>query len=227
METQIINDNACITILNDGIPLSVIKAKISAIDTVKNELVRIDVGHGPLRHIYIRLSDVTVPAGLANVNALMDAIKNMLGGDPSSNSDPASQTASTRAFSEQMAVTSQAQSAAMDSLRQEIINASDRQAALLEGMTQVLNQINLSFNGTNDHLKYPVLIDGSRQMVTYYGFTESGDASSQSVTDPKWAVQRVTRNGNGYISEWPNGYQQFTNIWNNRYNLDYKPLSQS
>jgi hypothetical protein len=78
MQTQIINDNSCIRIVNDNLPVLVNKAQIKTIDTAKNEMVRIDIGEGPLKQIYIKFSEVTVPAGLADVNALRDAIKAMM-----------------------------------------------------------------------------------------------------------------------------------------------------
>jgi archaellum component FlaC len=78
MNVQVINDDSCISIITEGVPLHIHKVQVKTVDTVKNDTVRIDIGEGALRHIYIKFEDVTVPAGLADVNALRDAIKAML-----------------------------------------------------------------------------------------------------------------------------------------------------
>lgn len=87
MAIQIIDDLSCIRIVNGAQSLLINKPLVKTIDTPDNDTVRIDIGEGVLRHVYIRLSDVTVPAGLADVNALREFIKGMLdtdtaGGNP-------------------------------------------------------------------------------------------------------------------------------------------------
>ena len=78
MVTQIIDDISCIRILFDDKVFIVNKAWIRTIETVQADTVKIDMAAGPLKHIYVKFSEVSLPAGLADVNALRDAIKAML-----------------------------------------------------------------------------------------------------------------------------------------------------
>ncbi|HMT75853.1 MAG TPA: hypothetical protein PKA77_17400 [Chitinophagaceae bacterium] len=64
-------------VLNGG-ALLINKYQIKTIDTIRNDTVRINIGEGPLRNIYIKLADVAVPAGLADAAALRDAVVAMV-----------------------------------------------------------------------------------------------------------------------------------------------------
>jgi hypothetical protein len=284
METQIINDSSCIRVVNDGTPLLIIKTQIKTIDTVKNEMVRIDIGEGALRHIYIKHADVTIPQGLQDASALRDAIKAMLDGaggdfspliaaiqtevgkvgDVKAGIDTLTQQVTTTGQAQvdstnalkagidkivqQASVSNDAQTKNLADVKQsvdalgqvitnsnpgvelqlihdEIVTSGKTQATLLTNMTQVLNQINVSLSGNNNNLKYPVRIDESVPMVIYNGFAVSATPAGPATTDPVWAIQKVTRNGDVYIYEWANGNQQFTNVWDNRVNLNYLPLA--
>ena len=77
METRISNDGSYIKLVVGDLPLLISKAHIRTIDTVRDECVRLNIGEGAIRHIYIRYADVTLPAGLADVFALRDAVKGM------------------------------------------------------------------------------------------------------------------------------------------------------
>jgi hypothetical protein len=258
METQIINDNSCIRVINDGTPLLIIKTQVKTIDTVKNEMVRIDIGEGALKHIYIKYSDVTLPAGLADVFALRDAVKAMLDVAQAqadltplttliqttstaqtdgitavkTSVDTLAQqvTASGNAQTQNLAAVKQSvdalslistnQSAQLDGIKQEVIKSGNSQTTLLTSMAQVLGQINQSLAAANNNLSQPVRVDESVPMVVYNGFAGAVGAAT---TDPVWAIQRITRNGDMYIYEWANGNKQYTNIWDNRYNLNYLP----
>ena len=230
METQVINDNSCIRIINDGVHLLVIKTKIRAIDTVKNELVRIDIGEGALRHIYINYADVTLPAGLADAAALRDSIKNMV--DPPAidltsliaalqyqNVIPPNTSVTTSA---QQLNAADAQTQWMNAVRLDISGSADIQIALLANITQVLNQIKTSLNAVNDDFKYPVRVDTSVQRVVYYGFAQQDNVNTLSPSDAKWAIQKITTNGQELTYQWANGTKQFANTWDDRYNLGYK-----
>lgn len=80
---QIIDDLSCIKVVTDGHPLHIHKKLIKTIDVLHNDTVRIDIGEGALRHVYVKFADVTQPA-LANVNLLKDTIKGMLDADDAS-----------------------------------------------------------------------------------------------------------------------------------------------
>jgi hypothetical protein len=271
METQIINDNSCIRVINDGTPVLVIKSNIKTIDTAKNDMVRIDIGEGPLRHIYIRFADVTLPAGLADVFALRDAIKAMLDtaavvAAPAADFTPLTtlmqnccQTQSDGinsvktgidTLAQQVTANTQAQTDAISSLQVSngnllkavntgnatqtqnlqgihdvIASTSNTQANLLTSMSQALNQLNTTLSGNNTP-KDPIRIDESVPMVVYNGYAVSANPAGPATSDPVWAIQRVTRNGDMIIYSWANGNKQFVNAWDSRYNLNYISVGQ-
>ena len=77
MAFQIINDGACIRIASDLKTLLVTKDQVKTIDTVQNNIVRIDIGEGPLKNIFINYQDVQSPV-VTSANELRDLIKGML-----------------------------------------------------------------------------------------------------------------------------------------------------
>jgi len=77
MSLQLLNDGACIRIQQDAAILLITKSQIKTIDTVRTDTVRIDIGEGALKNIYVRYSDVTDPV-VQNAAELKDAIKTML-----------------------------------------------------------------------------------------------------------------------------------------------------
>src|SRR6266498_4406782 len=77
MAFQIINDGACIRIENGTKTLLVTKEQVKTIDTIQNNIVRIDIGEGPLKNIFVNYQDVETPV-VASANELRDLIKQML-----------------------------------------------------------------------------------------------------------------------------------------------------
>jgi len=78
MATEIFNDGASLRIVNKGSVILVSKLQIKTIETIRNDVVRLDIGEGALKNIYIRFAEVTTPAGLADAGQLRDAINAML-----------------------------------------------------------------------------------------------------------------------------------------------------
>ncbi len=74
---QIFNDGACIRIENDTKVLLVSKEQVKTIDTVQNDILRIDIGEGPLKNIFINYREVAAPL-VDSADALRDVIKAML-----------------------------------------------------------------------------------------------------------------------------------------------------
>jgi hypothetical protein len=72
------NDGACIKIVFNGSVVQVTKAQIKTIDTIRNDTVRLDIGEGALKNIYVRLSDVSYPEGFSDVVALRNYIKDLM-----------------------------------------------------------------------------------------------------------------------------------------------------
>jgi len=78
MATQIFNDKACLRIVNNGNTILIYKHQIKTVDTIRNEIVRLDIGEGALKNIYLRFSEVTLPEGLRDVNHLREYISELL-----------------------------------------------------------------------------------------------------------------------------------------------------
>lgn len=74
---QIMNDGAVIRVEKNGKTLLVAKEQVKTIDTVHENIVRIDIGEGALKNIFLNYQDVTVPA-VASANELRDTIKGMM-----------------------------------------------------------------------------------------------------------------------------------------------------
>lgn len=83
---QIYNDGACIRVEKNGKTLLVAKDQVKTIDTVHQNIIRIDIGEGPLKNIFLNYQDVSTPE-VQSANELRDSIKAMmltdayLGGD--------------------------------------------------------------------------------------------------------------------------------------------------
>ncbi len=83
---QIYNDGACIRIEKNGKTLLLAKDQVKTIDTVHDNIIRIDIGEGPLKNIFLNYQDVGTPE-VQSANELRDNIKAMmltdayLGGD--------------------------------------------------------------------------------------------------------------------------------------------------
>lgn len=74
---QIFNDGACIRIQKGEKTLLVTKEQVKTIDTVHDNIVRIDIGEGPLKNIFLNYQEVAVPL-VASAEDLRDQIKAML-----------------------------------------------------------------------------------------------------------------------------------------------------
>jgi len=78
MAIQIFNDGASIRIVNAASVLLINKSHIKTIDTVRDNTIRLDIGSGALKNVFIKFQEVTIPAALPDVYALRDAINAML-----------------------------------------------------------------------------------------------------------------------------------------------------
>lgn len=74
MAFQLINDGAVIRIENGLKILLVAKDQVRTIDTIRDNIVRIDIGEGPLKNIFINYQDVQSPA-VGSASELRDLIK--------------------------------------------------------------------------------------------------------------------------------------------------------
>jgi hypothetical protein len=77
---QIINDGAVIRIEKDSKILLVAKDQVKTIDTVHENIVRIDIGEGPLKNVFLNYLEVAEPT-TSSADELRDAIKSMMMSD--------------------------------------------------------------------------------------------------------------------------------------------------
>lgn len=77
MNTQLYDEGAIFRIVNNGHTILIGKTQIRQVETVGDKVVLMDIGNGPLKNIYLRLSDVNVPNRFSSAGLLRDAIKSM------------------------------------------------------------------------------------------------------------------------------------------------------
>jgi hypothetical protein len=76
-DVQILNDGSCIRIQRGEKTLLVTKEQVKTLDTVHESIVRIDIGEGALKKIYLNYQQVAQPL-VASADELRDAIAAML-----------------------------------------------------------------------------------------------------------------------------------------------------
>ena len=88
---QIFNDGAVIRIENGAKILMVSKEQIRTIDIIKNDIVRIDIGEGPLKNIYLNYREVTFPT-VNSAGQLRDHINSLMTSDINDGDYPSEET---------------------------------------------------------------------------------------------------------------------------------------
>lgn len=74
---EISSNGASLKIVDGTNVVNVIKANILFVEVIKTNIIKIDIGAGPLHNFFVSFPDVTVPV-TANPGALRDAILEML-----------------------------------------------------------------------------------------------------------------------------------------------------
>ena len=77
MPTQIINNGASLKIVSDTSTRYITKQQIKEIGIVRSDIIKLDLGEGPLYNVFIDHNDVTDPV-TATPSDLRDAINTML-----------------------------------------------------------------------------------------------------------------------------------------------------
>ena len=78
MSVQIYSYGGFIRLVTDSSVSLLAKTQVKTVEVVRDDSVKISLGEGPLNEIIVKLSDVTVPAGLTDIAALRDAVAHML-----------------------------------------------------------------------------------------------------------------------------------------------------
>jgi hypothetical protein len=74
----IYDSGACIKIVLNGNSFYINKAQIKTIDIIRNDSIRIDIGEGALKNVYVKLADVQYPQDMANAAAIRDYIVGLM-----------------------------------------------------------------------------------------------------------------------------------------------------
>lgn len=160
--TEIVDDGASLRIIKPAGVILVCKLHVKTIDTINNEIVRLNIGEGPLKNIYIRFTEVVNPGGLDNVDQLRDIINTML----------------------MTSVNGTATEVKQDS---EINVLSNVLAVLNEIKTAISN---LQCGCTN--MGEIIRIDESNPLITYYGYAIMGSLPAQAVWSIKKITRSAT-----------------------------------
>src|SRR5687767_15151555 len=90
MATEISNNGASLKIKIGAQVRDIMKHQIQEIVVVKTDTIKIDIGKGALYNVFIPFADVTVPL-VADVDALREAINDMLAASVAGNATEAKQ----------------------------------------------------------------------------------------------------------------------------------------
>jgi len=77
MNIDVIDEGLRLKILFDNKPLHVVKGQVRTVTLVRNTIVQLDLGLGPLRHVWIPHADVRLPV-FNTPGELLQAIAMML-----------------------------------------------------------------------------------------------------------------------------------------------------
>ena len=193
MDTQIINDNSCIRVVNDGTPLLIIKTQVKTIDTVKNEMVRIDIGEGALKHIYINFADVTNPAGLGDVFALRDAIKAMLDTAQQAQADFTPMMTAMQNCCKGQTDGINAVKASVDSLSQQVTTSGNTQSSHIVEVKAGIDTLTSIITATGNSQSQSLAAVKESMDTLNQQVTASGNAQTQNLTAVKQSVDALNQ----------------------------------
>ena len=72
MKVEIYNNSRCIKLVLDNRLVAINKQQIKTMNTIDGDKVEIDIGEGPMKLIYIRSSEVTIPNAFASATDLLN-----------------------------------------------------------------------------------------------------------------------------------------------------------
>lgn len=191
MIIEIYNELSLLRFVFNGNTVAINKAQVKAVETLKGELLRIDLGEGVLKHITIPYTDVTYPRLYASRDELKTELLQMLasGSMGSLNTDNLATLAN----------------------QEEIIN-------LLGVMAGKLGDINVSIQALHQNsYSSPLLVDEPEPGITYKGYA----AVNTLTSEPNWAILRIKSDNGVTSYKWADGNTSFDNIWDDRYTLNY------
>ncbi|RYY91012.1 MAG: hypothetical protein EOO15_00280 [Chitinophagaceae bacterium] len=192
MGINIFDGGASIRIVRGSKTLLVNKEQIKAIDTIHDAIVRIDIGEGPLRNIFLDYREVNQPE-VGGSEDLRDIINQMLTArSGSGDGSGCNCTCGDASESGQMMIYKQLESIGLGV------------GALLSIAKDILRT-------------KPTIIDEGNSEMIYRGWH-----SKQGITNnPEWAIERIRRVEGIVYCEWAFGTKQQIYSWEARETYNY------
>ena len=206
MDIQITDNFNYLTIRLDESVLLLNKAHIRSIEVVKGDTLKIDTCQQPLNQLYIRFTDVTTPKELPDIDALRNAVSEMVSGSKTSGA----------AFMDELAQLDRR----LDEINSSVLNSCDIENRTLTQLADALDYIKILLDNAYNGYKEPLRIDDVLPGLTYKGYVSIVSGGS---SEPVWAIQRIKKAGTLTITSWANGNKNFTNVWDARAILNYIP----
>lgn len=195
MTVEIYNNSRCIKLVLDNRLVAINKQQIKTMNTIDGDKVEIDIGEGPLKQIYIRASEVTIPNTFANSTDLLNYFVDLWVKGLDCCND-------TKAKMDE-------QTARLGDIKM-----------LLQDIKAELAPVQPP-PPPPDIFAAPRLTDETQPGIVYNGYAVLGTQTDAAA----WAIkQTINQNGNA-IELWSNGNKVLDNVWDNRHNINYLPLA--
>ncbi len=194
MDIRIFDEQRCLRIVCDDVAMLLNKQQIRVIDTPNKEQVRIDIGEGPLRHIFIRASEVSVPSDAGSADDLRDILAGWWQQD----------------YSREITYGNQ-----VDQLKD--LNA---MVLLLTDIKDILGKNNGTAPASNVLDRALITDNYVAAGIIYFGYSEM----TSSVQEATWAIKKTITTNGKTVELWAGGNQYLTHVWNNRVGLTYMVL---
>lgn len=225
MPTTISNNGASIKIDNGATVRNIMKNQIIEISVVKTNIIKIDIGQGPLNNVFIPYSAVSSPA-TATPADLRDALNDFMANSVNSGaSGGATEAKQDTQISKQDAQTTKLTTidTATGNISTKVNNIDSTASAIntkAGSIDSAVNSIKTYVSSLDNKIFYdPVIVDETNPNIVYYGYLP--DASTTNENNPIWAVLRVTNDDGIKRYKWADGDKNFDNIWRDREILTY------
>lgn len=169
------------------------KSTIIDVTLIKNTIIKIDIGQGPLHNIFLPFEEVVTPV-LATPEQLCQAIDNM----------------------REMPVQDGGNAAGGATEANQLVEISQ-----LASISSAIGSLNQFVNTIDAKLFYePKLVDDSGAGIIYKGFTLNNGSNEG---EPVWAIQRIAVDDKGvHVYAWADGNKNFDKVWADRDILFYQ-----
>ncbi len=239
MPTTITNNGASIQIDNGVNIRNIMKNQIIEVAVVKTNIIKIDIGQGPLNNVFIPFSAVTSPA-TSTPDELRDAINDFMANSVNSGSGGgATEAKQDTQISKQDAQTTKLTTIdtatgnistkvnSIDTATGNIstkVNSIDSTASAINtkagSIDSAVNSIKTYVTSLDNKIFYdPVIVDETNPNIVYYGYLS--DPSNTNEGSSIWAILRVTNDAGIKRYKWADGNKNFDNDWSNREMLTY------